>query len=141
MPGPGCWGLLVEMRRSVLWVDCTAAGLAGVLVLLFHDWLGVLHGLPPALLLFIGAVNILYACYSFALAARANRPPSMIVVLVAGNFTWAAACLGLALHFLSSATAWGIAHLCGEALFVASLATLEWRWRADLLTRHPDALA
>lgn len=133
--------LLVEMRRNLLWIDCTAAALAGAVVLLLRDWLSTLQGLPASLLLFIGIVNILYACYSFTLATRAYRPRPMIIVLVAGNLGWAAVCLGLAMHFWPSATAWGLAHLVGEAVFVGSLAALEWRWRSDLATRHPNAVA
>lgn len=129
------------MRRKILWIDCIAAALAGVLVLLFLDFLSALHGLPRSLLLFVGIVNLIYACYGFSLATRTYRSPSMILLLVAGNLVWAAVCAGFAVHFFSSATVWGIAHLAGEALFVGRLATLEWRWRATLATRVADAAA
>ena len=133
--------LLVHMKRNVLWIDCTAAALAGVVVLLFREWLSALQALPSPLLLFIGMVNILYACYSFTLATRAYRSQSMIILLVAGNLVWATVCLGLAMHFLASATVWGIAHLLGEAIFVGSLAAVEWKWRTDLATNHAGAAA
>jgi hypothetical protein len=129
------------MRRNVLWIDCTAAALAGVVVLMLREWLSALQALPSPLLLFIGMANILYACYSFTLATRAYRSQSMIILLVAGNLAWAAVCIGLAMHFLASATVWGIAHLLGEALFVGSLAVVEWKWRAHLTTHHASAAA
>jgi len=127
------------MKRNVLWIDCTAAALAGVAVLLLRDWLCALQALPPALLLFIGIVNILYACYSFTLATGVYRSQSLIVLLVAGNLAWAVVCIGLAIHFLQSATLWGIAHLFGEAAFVGSLAAVEWRWRTDLTAQYANA--
>lgn len=129
------------MKRNLLWIDCTAAALAGVLVLLLRDWLSVLQGLPSSLLLFIGIVNILYASYSFSLVTRAYRSQPQILLLVAGNLAWAAVCVGLAIHFLPSATVWGLAHLVGEAVFVGGLAVAEWKWRADLVTHASHAAA
>ncbi len=120
--------------KNLLWVDCIAAALAGVTVLLLSGWLSSLHALPRGLLLFIGAVNLLYASYSFSLAARSRRPRSWINLLVFANLAWTVVCLGLAVVFAGSATPFGIGHLVGEAIFVGGLASLEWRWREQLLT-------
>ena len=118
----------------LLWVDASAAALAGVAVLSLSAWLSRLHGLPRGLLLVVGAVNVAYAAYSFSLAVRARRPRRLVRLLVAGNLAWAAVCLGLAAAFAASATPFGLAHLVGEGLFVACLAALEWRWQDGLVT-------
>lgn len=120
--------------RKLLWVDCTAAALVGVVVVALSGWLSGLHGLPRELLLFTGVVNLLYACYSFSLAVRATRPRYLIRLLVLANLAWAFVCLGLAAVFGASATPFGVAHLVGEAFFVGGLARLEWRWRDQLLS-------
>ncbi|HEX8320501.1 hypothetical protein [Longimicrobium sp.] len=119
--------------KNLLWIDCIAGALAGVLVLLFSGWLSSLHALPRELLLANGAMNLLYASFSFSLAVRARRPRSLINVLVFANLSWAIVCLCLVTVFAGSATAFGIGHLVGEAVFVGGLAGLEWRWRDQLL--------
>lgn len=121
--------------KNLLWIDCIAGALAGVLVLTFSGWLSSLHALPRELLLVNGAVNLLYASYSFSLAVRATRPRSLIEVLVFANLAWALVCLCLAAIFAGPATAFGLGHLVGEAIFVGGLAGLEWRWRDQLLVQ------
>ena len=128
---------MMSIIRTVLWVDCTAAAAAGVTVLCLSEWLSRLHGLPQELLLFLGAVNIAYASYSFSLAARETRPIFLIKLLVVANASWAIVCLGLALLFHDEATAFGLSHLIGEAFFVGALAMLEWNQR-DKLVRRVD---
>jgi hypothetical protein len=125
----------MHAMKNLLWVDCVAGALAGVLVLMFSGWLSGLHALPRELLLLNGAVNLLYASCSFSLAVRARRPRSLITLLVFANLSWAVVCLCLAAVFAGSATVFGIGHLVGEAIFVGGLAGLEWRWRDQLLTR------
>ena len=120
------------MKPNLLWIDCSAAALAGVAVIWLADWLSAVQALPRTLLLGIGAANLAYACYSFTLANRAHRPQYLIDCLVAGNVLWALVCLGLAVYFWSIATVWGLLHLIGEAIFVGGLAALEWRWRSHL---------
>ncbi len=122
------------LLRKLLWVDCIAGALVGVIVLTLSEWLSHLHALPRGLLLLNGVVNCVYASYSFSLAVRANRSKYLINLLVGANLTWSAVCLVVALAFLESATVFGIAHLVGEAIFVAGLAALEWSQRDQLLT-------
>ena len=122
----------MSIVRNVLWVDCTAAAIAGATVLVFSGWLSHLHLLPQALLVFIGAANLAYGAYSFFLARRAVRPIILINVLVFANAAWAVVCLVLAAKFWGEASLWGIAHLVGEALFVGGLAALEWSQRQQL---------
>lgn len=125
----------LNAARHLLWLDCGAAALAGSAVVLFSSWLSELYGVSHGLLLFIGAVNLLYASYSFALAGRSNRPRFLLYGLVGGNALWAVICMGMALRLLGSSSLFALAHLVGEALFVASLAFCEWRWREQILGR------
>jgi hypothetical protein len=120
--------------RNLLWIDCTAGALAGVLVLLFSGWLSRLYSMPPGLLHLIGAVNLLYAGYSFSLAKRRIRPRRLITLLVIANGIWTVVCLGVAMHLSGTATFFGIGHLVGEAILVGGLASLEWKWREQLLS-------
>lgn len=124
----------MQVLRKLLWVDCTAAAVAGLIVLALHEWLSHMYALPRGLLLSIGAINCLYASYSFVLAVRRNRPKHLINLLVAANLSWSGVCLVLAFVFSEPATVFGLAQLIGEALFVAGLAALEWTQRDQLLT-------
>ena len=126
---------LDRVAPCLLWIDGAAAALAGAAVLLLAPWLAGLHGLPPGLLQGIGVVNLLYGSYSLSLALRQRRPRALIVLLVAANGLWALACLAMAVRFAGSATAFGLVHLVGEALFVGGLAACEWHWRARLENR------
>ncbi|HEX6370486.1 MAG TPA: hypothetical protein VF006_16305 [Longimicrobium sp.] len=134
MTGVGAEGWSAYLRRRLLWVDCIAAALAGTAVLAFSGWLSRLYALPRDLLLLIGAVNLLYGCYSFSLAVRARRPRRLINLLVFANLGWAVVCLGLAVVFWEPATWFGLGQLIGEAVFVGGLAGLEWSQRDRLLT-------
>jgi len=96
-----------------------------------------MEGIPREVLLFTGAVNLLYGAFSFSLAVRAERPLVLIRLLVAANLTWALVCLGLLVRFAESATPIAFVHFVGEAVYVGGLGVLEWRNR-DLL-RHPAA--
>lgn len=121
-------------RQNLLWIDCTAAAIAGMAVLALSQWLSELQGLPRGLLIGIGIVNLLYGSCSFSLAIRARRPLGLIKALVVANGFWACVCLGLGLYFAATATGWGLVQLFGEAAFVGGLACLEWKWRHRLLT-------
>lgn len=123
---------------KLLWIDGSVAALAGGLCLLLSPALAQLHALPQDLLRLIGTVNLLYAAYSFSLARRARRPRRLITLLVIANSAWALVCLGIAANFAGTASIFGIAHLLGEAVFVAGLAGLEWKWRARLHWAYLD---
>lgn len=115
-------------------MDCTAGGIAGVIVIALSGWLSRLEGVPRDVLLFTGVVNLLYACYSFSLAVRTERTMPLIKGLVIANLAWVPVCLGLAIYFWDQVTPLGLAHLFGEAVFVGGLALLEWNQRDQLLT-------
>lgn len=125
--------------RNLLWVDCLAGGIAGTVELLFADRLARLYGFPLELIEWIGAANLLYASFSFSLAARTRRPKTLIHLLVAANGAWAVSCIALAVAFAGTATPWGMGHLLAEAGLVAGLAALEWSQRERLLTRRTGA--
>lgn len=110
-------------------------------VLALSGWLSRLEELPHEVLLFTGAVNVLYASYSFPLAVRPVRPMRLINLLVFANLAWVPVCLGLVAAFSESVTLFGVVHLIGEAIFVGGLAILEWRNRDLLLTAVEPAAA
>ncbi|QOC23907.1 hypothetical protein IC757_07280 [Wenzhouxiangella sp. AB-CW3] len=124
---------------KLLWVDCTAAALAGIAVVALSGWLSRLHLLPQELLVFIGLVNLLYGTYSFTLVRLARRPLFLIKLLAFANAAWAITCLGLATAFWHQASVFGLAHLAGEAIFVGWLAAMEWNQRHQL-ARSPDTI-
>jgi len=62
----------MNIAKHILWIDCTAAAFVGVIVLLAAQWLSQLYYLPQGIVIFIGCINLLYACYSFALANYKN---------------------------------------------------------------------
>jgi hypothetical protein len=122
---------------NLLWIDCTAGAVVGLVVLLLTAQLSHLQGLPHSLLLFIGAVNVLYASFSFFLATCSKRPMPLIKLLVFANSFWSLVCVCLAVAFADTATFLGLGHLIAEAIFVGSLAAQEWKWRAQLVQRAP----
>ena len=109
------------------------AGLAGATVITFSDWLSHLEGLPQGVLLFTGAMNLIYGAYSLSLAVRDERPLGLLKLLVAANLAWAAVCLGLAASFSETATPFAYVHLIVEAFYVGGLSVLEWQSRDRLL--------
>jgi hypothetical protein len=114
-------------QSPLLWIDCTAGAVVGLLVIALSEWLSGLEGLPRAILLFTGVANLIYASYSFSLAVRSKRPMLSITLLVFANLAWVPVCLGLLVAFSGSVTTFGVAHLVGEAAFVGGLAVAEWR--------------
>lgn len=125
----------MRITSNLLWIDCTAGGLVGLVVLLFTTQLSQLQALPHTLLLFMGAANVFYASFSFFLATRSQRPMPLIKLLVAANSFWSLVCVYLAVAFADTATLFGLGHLIAEAIFVGSLAVQEWKWRALLVQR------
>ena len=123
----------MSLLRNLLWFDCGAALLAGFLMLSLSAWLSDLYALPHGLLIGIGVANLCYGAFSFSLARRARRPRSLIVLLVVANATWAVLCVLAAVLLAGTASAFGLAQLVGEGLFVGGLATLEWTQRERLL--------
>ena len=86
-------------------------------------------------MLFTGVVNVMYGAYSLTLASRKRRPRAWITPVNSkkargsANALWAVLSVVWVIVFRDSASAWGLAHLAAEGVFVAGLAALEWRWR------------
>ena len=124
------------MRRTshLLWIDCTAAGLAGATMLVLSGWLSALYALPRSLVVVLGVINLAYGAFSFSLARRDCRPLALIAGLAAANVAWAVSCGIIAGALTDTASVFGLAHLVGEGLFVGGLGALEWRGRERLRT-------
>ena len=112
--------------RTLLWIDCGAALLAGVVVSLLSRWLSDLYAMPRGLIVAMALANLAYGTFSLSLARRASAPRSLIVLLVVANGAWAGGCALAAVLLAGTASAFGLAHLVGESLFVGGLAWLEW---------------
>ena len=120
--------------RHLLWIDCTAGGLVGLAVLAMSGWLSGVYGLPHRLLVFMGAVNVAYAGFSFSLARRQYRPLPLLTLLAAANMAWVIPCLSWAMLYRDTAHPLGLGHLLAEAVFVGALGALEWTQRERLQT-------
>ncbi|PAP76435.1 hypothetical protein [Rubrivirga marina] len=118
----------------LLWIDCTAAGLAGAAMLALSGWLSALYALPQSFIVGLAVVNLLYGAFSFSLARRHRRPAGLVVLLALANLAWGVACWGFAVALAGVASPFGLAHLVGEGLFVGGMGALEWRWREQLRT-------
>ena len=125
----------MSISKNLLWIDCTAGAVVGLVVLLFTAQLSDLQGLPHDLVRYMGAANVLYAGFSFFLATRSKRPMPLIKLLVVANGFWSLVCVCLAVAFADTATFFGLGHLIAEAIFVGSLAAQEWKWRVQLMQR------
>jgi hypothetical protein len=125
----------VRLARDLLYVDSGAGLLAGLTVLALSGPLSTLYALPRPLLLGMAAANLAYGTCSGVLARRARRPRPLLALLVAANAAWAGLCGAAALGLAGRASAYGLAHLAGEGVFVGGLAALEWRRREQLLRR------
>ena len=120
-------------QRRLPWIDASAALVVGLLVVTFLEPLSQLYSLPPQVLRCTAAANLGYPVLGLCLGGLPRSAASvrrgLLNVLVTANYLWAIACVGLALRFGAGASAFGLVHLIGEALFVAMLATLQWRHR------------
>lgn len=122
----------INLSRKMLWVDCTAGAVVGMVVLLFVGQLSEWFGLPQRLVFFMGVTNLVYACYSFFLVTRRKRPKTLIRLLIAANLAWSLLLLYWITVFAETARPLGVAYLLLEALFVGGLAVLEWRSEEQL---------
>ena len=122
----------MKIAKQILWVDCTAAASAGLIVLFAGEWFSQLYHLPKHVVIFIGCINLLYACYSFALANYKKRSLLLINILAIANSIWVVVCLFMLWRFWQEMTIFAVIHIAGEAIFVGALARLEYQWRHQL---------
>ncbi len=112
--------------QRLLWIDGIAALTSGCMVLLFTPDLSNFFNLPQPLLKTLAFISLGYAAYSLHLAQRKVKPIPLLKLLVFANCAWAVVCLSVMLFYNNTATFYGTAYLILEALFVATLAFLEW---------------
>ena len=120
--------------KHLLWLDCAAAFISGVVMLMLSAWLSRVYAVPHGLLVAMGMISLCYGAFSFSLARRALRPRPLILLLVAANFVWSGVCLSAAVLLASTASVFGLIHLAAESVLVGGLAWLEWTQRERLLT-------
>ena len=125
----GAMDSMMNLRRNLLWIDGLGGVVVGVAMFVLSGWLSEWYRLPRDFLLFMGAVNLAYGCYSLPLAKRSRRPMSLIMLLAVANLAWGVACLRWAVVFRDTASFFGLAHFVLEGLYVGGLGCLEWRWR------------
>lgn len=113
--------------RSLLWFDCTAAGVAGVTMLVVSGLLAPLFGLPRVLLVATALANVAYGAFSFSLARMPEAPRGRVRALVIANFAWTLVCVALAAVFAGPGSWLGVAYVLAEGAFVGVLAALEAR--------------
>ena len=113
--------------KTLLWTDALAASSVGLAVLLVKAPLARLFNLPESWLVFSSVVSLGYFPYSLYLARQKNPASELVNLLASANLAYALVCAIISLVFHKSATLLGLSYLTLEALFVATLAVLEWR--------------
>jgi hypothetical protein len=113
--------------QRLLWIDGIAALTSGCMVLLFTTPLAGFFNLPQQLLRTLAFISLGYAAYSLYLAQRKIKPRPLLKLLVFANCAWVVVCLSVMLFYSNTATCFGSAYFILEALFVVTLAFLEWR--------------
>jgi hypothetical protein len=113
--------------QRLLWIDGIAALTSGCIVLIFTSSLSGFFNIPQPLLRILAFISLGYAAYSLSLAQRKVKPMPLLKLLVVANCAWAVVCLSVMLFYSNTATFYGTIYLILEALFVGTLAFLEWR--------------
>lgn len=110
----------------VMWADAASCAATGALQLGLTDPLARLTGLPASLLLGTGLFLLVYAAAAALMASRPTPPRTLIGLVVAGNFGWAAACVALLASGLLAPTLPGVAWVIAQAVTVVVLAEAQW---------------
>lgn len=113
--------------RKLLWIDGTAALLAGTILLIFNSRLATLFNLPENLIVAQGVTNFIYCSYSLSLARHTVNSKRSVSILAVANASYALLALCLLVYFFQTASIYGILYLLAEVLFIGLLAVLEWR--------------
>lgn len=118
--------------QLLLRVDCAAGAIMGVLVLVLREPLARFYGFAGGALVFAGATNLLYACYSGVLAITAWKAGTVsrgsVTVLACGNMAWLFGCMGIVASQWSTGRALGHAFVLVEGVVVATLGLVEYRY-------------
>lgn len=123
----------VRNAKSLLWVDCLGALVVGVLVFTLSSWLSALYAMPEPFVIALGAANLTYGAFSLSLARRTVRPRALLL-LSGANLAWAVFCVIASIILAAQASAYGLALLLLEGVYVGGLGLLEWRFLDALLT-------
>lgn len=115
------------MERRILWVDCTAGAIGGIVMLLVSGWLAPHFGLPHGVLLTTAAFNLAYAAFSFSLALSRAPSRALLKTLVVANFAWTVVCIVIAARYASAQSVLGVVYILLEGLVVGALAAVEAR--------------
>ena len=121
---------------SLLRIDAAGGLVVGSLFLAGSAWIAPLLGLPRPLIVGVALANLAYGCFSFTLNRRPQRPLALLNTLIIGNVAWGVLCLGIAAYVWSDATVLGRLHVLLEAVLVAGLGLVEWRYRDALRARR-----
>lgn len=113
--------------RPLLWFDCAAAAIVGTATLAFSGLLAPLFGLPRAVVVFTGLVNLAYGAFSFSLARQPSPARGWVRALVTANLLWVGVCVVMAIYFAGPGSWLGAGYMLAEGLFVGILATVEAR--------------
>lgn len=111
--------------RYVLLADAASGAATALLQLTAGAALASLLGLPQGLLVASGLLLLAYVALASYLANCEPVPRAPTWLLIAGNWAWVVACVGL-LVAGSATTVYGQAYLVVQAVAVAALAELQW---------------
>jgi hypothetical protein len=128
------WGvflIFLTMLKSLslnklLWIDCSAAFVAGLFLFVFKSKLAPFFNLTEDLLTNLMCIAFTFGCYSFYLANQESNSKKMLTILVLGNSFYAVICLGLLLSNYKTANVFGVGYFLFDAFVVGLLAFLEW---------------
>jgi len=126
------------MRTAIayrlLWIDSLGGLGVGYVVMVLHDVLADLYGLPGMVVAGIGMANLAYGCMSGAMALTPRlRRPWPVGVLIAANVAWGGVCAWLLQRYGAEATVLGVLTVSLEGAYVVLLGLVEWWVRRDLL--------
>ena len=125
----------------VMAADAVSCAATGALQLLFGTALARWTGLPAPLLLATGVFLLAYAGAAAWMARRALPPRRLIGLVVAGNFAWGLACIGLLAVAGSAIAAPGWAWVLAQAVVGVVFAELQWMGLRRSRATAPRALA
>ena len=116
---------LSNFLRTILKLDAASCLAIAAVVLPFAAFLEPPLGIEAQLLQGAAASLIPIGLFILWLGSRREAPAALVMLVIAGNFGWAAASLGAAAS-LAGITPLGQAAVAGQGLAVLGLALAEW---------------
>lgn len=121
-------------KDNILWLDCIGGLIVGVLVLLACQLFSYWTGLSLSIILTIAFANLAYGGYSIWVTTRNPRQLIFVNALAIANMAWLLVCLLIVVFNWDEISIFGIIHVLGEGIYVATLGYTEWQWREALAT-------